>query len=208
MRNFSEISDETTSLTSFDPSVDSFTTALVNRKVNQFIDRLGFQHQDRNDLKQELFARVIKSLESFDAGVGHFYPFITAVVNRHISSMLRNRKAAKRSSGTLASLNINVKSDDAGSTELLQTISNREVDRRLGRERTLSEEQLNDLKSDMGNVIARLPKQLQKFLELRKTLSLNEIASHLDMSRTTLVNWTEEIRSHFEAAGLEKYFHK
>jgi len=122
--------------------------------------------------------------------------------------MLRDRKAAKRRSGTLASLNINVKSDDAGPTELLQTIGNREVDRRLRRERTLSEEQLHDLKSDMGNVIARLPKQLQEFLELRKTLSLNEIASHLDTSRTTLANWTEEIRSHFAAAGLEKYFHK
>ena len=187
---------------------DSFTSTLINRKVNLLIDRSGFQHQDRDDLKQEILARVIKSLESFDAGVGHLYPFITAVVHRHISTILRDRKAAKRRSGTLTSLNVNVKSEDAGPTELLQTISNREVDRRLRRERTLSEEQLNDLKSDMGNVIARLPKQLQEFLELRKTLSLNEIASHLNTSRTTLANWTEEIRSHFEAAGLEKYFHK
>ena len=187
---------------------DSFTTALINRKVNSLIDRSGFPHQDRDDLKQEILARVIKSLKSFDAGVGHLYPFITSVVHRHISTILRDRKAAKRRSGTLASLNVNIKVADAGPTELLQTISNREVDRRLRRERTLSEEQLNDLKSDMGNVIARLPKQLQEFLELRKTLSLNEIASHLNTSRTTLANWTEEIRSHFEAAGLEKYFRK
>ena len=208
MRHFPEISDQTTSLASFDPSIDSFTRAIVNRKVQSLIDRSGFQYQDRDDLKQEILARVIKSLESFDEGVGHLYPYITAVVNRHISTILRDRKTAKRSSGTLASLNIDVKSEDAGSTELLQTISNREVDRRLGRERTLSEEQLNDLKSDMANVIARLPKQLQEFLELRKTLSLNEIAGHLNVSRTTLVNWTEEIRSHFEAASLEKYFLK
>ena len=187
---------------------DSFTRALISRKVQGLIERSGFQHQDRDDLKQEILVRVLKSLESFDASVGHLYPFITAIVNRHISTILRDRSAAKRSSGTLASLNINVKSEDGGPTELLQTISNREVDRRLRRERTLSEEQLNDLKSDMGNVIAGLPIQLQEFLELRKTLSLNEIASHFDTSRTTLANWTEEIRTHFEAAGLEKYFHK
>jgi phage portal protein BeeE len=108
----------------------------------------------------------------------------------------------------MVSLNVNIMNEDAGPTELLQTISDREVDRRLGRERTLSEEQLNDLKSDMGNVIKRLPKRLQDFLELKKTLSLNEIVNELGVPRSTLGDWMNEIRVHFEEAGLEKYFLK
>ncbi len=187
---------------------DSFTTALINRKVNMLIDRLGFRYHEREDLKQELLARVIKGLESYDASIGTLNPFITAVVDRQISNILRDRNADKRSSGAMVSLNVNIKNEDAGPTELLQTISNREVDRRLGRERTLSEEQLNDLKSDMGNVIARLPKRLQDFLELKKTLSLNEIVIELGVPRSTLGDWMDEIRRHFEEAGLEKYFHK
>ena len=187
---------------------DSFTTALINRKVNMLIDRLGYRYHEREDLKQELLARVIKGLESYDASIGTLNPFITAVVDRQVSNILRARNADKRSSGAMVSLNVNIKSEDAGPTELLQTISNREVDRRLGRERTLSEEQLNDLKSDMGNVIARLPKRLQDFLELKKTLSLNEIVNELGVPRSTLGDWMEEIRAHFEEAGLEKYFLK
>ena len=193
---------------SFELSKDSFTKALINRKVNMLIDRLGFRYHERDDLKQELLARVIKSLESFDASVGPLNPFITAVVDRQVSNILRDRNADKRSSGAMVSLNVNIKSEDASPTELLQTISNREVDRRLGRERTLSEEQLNDLKSDMGNVIARLPKRLQEFLELKKTLSLNEIVNELGVPRSTLGDWMDEIRDHFEEAGLEKYFLK
>ncbi len=195
-------------LTTFRLEDDSYTKALINRKVNMLIDRLGFRHHEREDLKQELLARVIKSLESFDASVGPLNPFITAVVDRQVSNILRDRNADKRSSGAMVSLNVNIKNEDAGPTELLQTISNREVDRRLGRERTLSEEQLNDLKSDMGNVIARLPKRLQDFLELKKTLSLNEIVIELGVPRSTLGDWMDEIRVHFEEAGLEKYFHK
>ena len=187
---------------------DSYTQASINRKVNMLIDCLGFRYHEREDLKQELLARVIKGLEGYDASIGTLNPFITAVVDRQVSNILRARNADKRSSGAMASLNVNIKSEDAGPTELLQTISNREVDRRLGRERTLSEEQLNDLKSDMGNVIARLPKRLQEFLELKKTLSLNEIVNELGVPRSTLGDWIDEIRDHFEEAGLEKYFYK
>ena len=208
MRKFSTVEIGRNPEETFDPSKDSFTTALINRKVNMLIDRLGFRYHEREDLKQELLARVIKGLESYDASIGTLNPFITAVVDRQVSNILRARNADKRSSGAMVSLNVNIKSEDAGPTELLQTISNREVDRRLGRERTLSEEQLNDLKSDMGNVIARLPKRLQDFLELKKTLSLNEIVNELGVPRSTLGDWMEEIRAHFEEAGLEKYFSK
>ena len=208
MHKFSTVAIGRNPEESFELSKDSFTKALINRKVNMLIDRLGFRYHERDDLKQELLARVIKSLEGFDASVGPLNPFITAVVDRQVSNILRDRNADKRSSGAMVSLNVNIKSEDASPTELLQTISNREVDRRLGRERTLSEEQLNDLKSDMGNVIARLPKRLQDFLELKKTLSLNEIVNELGVPRSTLGDWMDEIRDHFEEAGLEKYFLK
>ena len=208
MRKFSTVEIGRTTEESFDPSKDSFTTSLINRKVNMLIGRLGFKQEEREDLRQELLARVIKSLDRFDPIVGSINPFITAVVDRYVSNILRARNADKRSSGRMASLNLNIKCEEGCPTEMIQTIGDREGDRRLGRERTLNEEQLNDLRLDMEAVVIRLPKRLQDFLELRKTLNLNEIVNELGVPRSTLANWMDEIRQHFEKAGLDRYFHK
>lgn len=191
---------------SFDPGQDSFVQALICRKVNQLIDCHRFSASDRDDLKQEFFARIVKGLERFDPAVGHRYPFVTAVVERYFANILRERNAEKRSSAKTGSLNINIESPDGGPTELIQTVGEAEVDRRLGRERILSEEELNDLRLDMGHVISRLPRHLQNFLELRKTLNLKEISAELGVARATLSDWVSEIRVKFEAAGLERYF--
>ena len=64
---------------SFDPGQDSFIRTLICRKVNQLIDYHRFSTSDRDDLKQEFFARVVKGLERFDPAVGHRYSMLTPI---------------------------------------------------------------------------------------------------------------------------------
>jgi hypothetical protein len=81
---------------SFDPSEDRFIRGIIKRKVNQLIGRAGFTLQDRESLEQELFTRVLQSLPRFNPEVAHRNKFVTAVVERYVANMLRNKKAEKR----------------------------------------------------------------------------------------------------------------
>ncbi len=56
-------------------------------------------------------------------------------------------------------------STDGRPTELIQAVGDDDVDRRLGRARVLSEDQLIDLRHDMCQVISDYQKSLQRFLE-------------------------------------------
>ncbi len=190
------------------PEDDAYVRTLISSKVGQLIAVYGYSLSEREDLTQEFLARMIKSLDSFDPAVGHFYPFIRAVIERHFLNIVRDRRAAERNTVKTSSLNVPINPIDIGHTELIQTVTDQHVDRRLGRERSLSEEELSDLRMDLTEVISQLPMAMQQFLERRKTQSLSEISREMGIPRSTLQAWLLEIRRHFEKAGLEKYFSK
>jgi len=190
-----------------DPAIDPFITALVHRKANQLVKQSGFDASEQMDLTQDLIASIMQSLKAFDESVGHKYPFILAVVDRHVCNLLRTKKSRKRTSGAIISLNVSIALEDAGPTELIQTIGDREMDRRLGRDRLLSEEQLSDLRLDLARIIQDLPAAWQDLIERRKSQSVSEIARDLGIPRTTLNLWLLQIRERFAAAGLEEYLH-
>ena len=192
----------------FNPATDKYTTGLIAWRVDQLLLQSGFGPDDRVDLTQELLARVVKSFEQFDARVGHPYPFIKAVIERHVANLQRSRYAAKRDCGAIMSLNVNVAVDGTESTELIQTIGDREIDRRLGRERRLSEEELSNLRRDLAEVMATLPEPWQRLLELSKTHRLEEISREMGVPRSTLRTWLEKIRIRFVEKGLDGYFTK
>lgn len=186
-------------------SDDHFIRSIIQRKVKHLIGTSGFDNSDRQDLVQDLFVRVVQSLELFDPEVGHLYPFVCTIVQRHLSNMVRNRSVSKRGPSQIASLNVTVSLPDGGVTELSQVIGDGELDRRLGRERRLSEEVLTDLRIDLAQEISKLPEKWQHLLERRKTLSMPEIAREMRVPRTTLNDWMRQIRKRFEDVGLDKY---
>ena len=189
----------------FNPSDDRFTNGIIQRKLKQLIGRAGFTEQDRDDLRQELFMRLLQSLPLFKPDVAHRNRFITAVVERHVATILRNRRAAKRDDRRVTSLNISIEVNGEGPTELSETISDRELDSRLGRNRR-SDEELADLALDLAAAIEGLPESRRTLLELRKTKSMSEAARELGIPRTTLNEWMRRIRKHFEKTGLTDYF--
>lgn len=188
----------------FNEKIDRFTRGIIRRKVKQLIGRAGFLPQDREDLEQELFVRVLQSLPRFNPGKAHRNTFITTVVERYVANILRNKQANKRDHRRIGSLNVTIEFTEDGPTELAQTIGERELDARIGRRRRTDEE-LAQLAIDLADVIATLPEAWQTLLELRKTQTMQEIASELGVPRTTLNDWMRRIRQRFERAGMRDY---
>ncbi len=86
-----------------------------------------------------------------------------------------------------------------------QTLHHQDQDRRLGRERRLGEEELNDLRMDLATFISKLPEKFQDILRRRQTHSITEISRDLGIPRTTLNDWMLQIRKLFEEAGFDRY---
>lgn len=191
-----------------DPSIlaqDAFARGIIRRKVKQLIGgRHGFARQDQEDLEQELLVRLLQSLPRFNPDVAHRNKFVTTVVERYVANILRNKKAEKRDHQRITSLNVMIEITDEGPTELAQTIGDRELDARLGRERRSGQE-LHELALDLADVMATLPDAWRTLLELRKSRTMPEIAEEMGVPRTTLNDWMRRIRQRFEKSGMRDY---
>ena len=156
-----------------DPSQDRFIRGIIKRKVGQLVGRAGFTLQDRESLEQDLLARVIDSLSKFDPEVGHRNKFVTAVVERYVANILRDKSADKRDHCRIRSLNVRIDAGEEGPTELSELIGEAEQDARLGRRRR-SEQELYELVSDMKALIEKLPADWRRLLELRNQMTMAE----------------------------------
>jgi len=184
--------------------LDAFTRGLIRRKTQQLIGKAGFTSQDREDLEQKFYARVLQALRSFDPAVAHERVFLTAVVDRQGANLLRDKQAAKRYQRRVVSLNVTIHVEGEGLTELAQSIGRRELDARLGRD-TPSDQDLLDRVLDVAAVIASLPEPLRELAERRKSQTMQAISEALSIPRTTLNERMREIRQAFERAELRDY---
>ena len=184
---------------------DNFVRSVIHRQVGKLIAKSDFSQQDRNDLVQEVYVRATKSLRLYDPAVGHLYPYVCTVVQRHLANVVRDRSVAKRSNVGRVSLSKTVRGEDGTQVEMSQTLHAEDQDRRLGRSRRLGEEELNDLRMDIATFISKLPEKFQEILRLRQTHSITEISHDLGIPRSTLNDWMSQIRKLCEEAGFEKY---
>jgi len=182
-----------------------FVRRVIHREVRKVISRSEFTHQDRDDLVQAAYTQVTKSLQSFDPSVGHIHAFIATVVQRHLANVIRDQNVGKRKTRGRVSLSKTVRCEDDEHSEMSQLLHDKDQDRRLGRERRLSDEELNDLRMDLGAFMASLPEKYQDILRRRQRQSITEIARDLNIPRSTLNDWMLQIRKLFEDAGFEKY---
>lgn len=189
----------------FNPYDDPFTRRIAKRKARQLVGRYGYTESDRNDIEQSIYLRVLQGWSTYDPKESHHHRFITAVVERFVANIIRDRCAEKRYEGDVCSLSLMVKDADSESLTISQIVSNNCLDARLGRRRR-SEAELARLRIDMQAVIDDLPVAWKEVLELRKTLTITEIAARIDVPRTTIGSWMQKIRERFADAGLADYF--
>lgn len=185
--------------------IDEFTRKLIRRKARQLIGRVGFTKSDQADIEQELTLKLLKALSGFDPDQGHKNVFVTAVIERFVANLLRDKQAEKRDHRRVCSLNVVIADDeDEGPVELGDTVSRREQDARLG-QAPRDEHDLAQLVLDMVEVIATLPSELRELAERLKTDSVSQVARDLGVPRTTLNGRVRELRRRFERAGLKDY---
>ena len=196
------MADETTQSNLGD---DKFVRRVIHRQVRKVIATTNLTNEDRDDLVQEAYAQVTKSLESFDPAVGHIRPFIVTVVQRHLGNVVRDRNVAKRATRGRVSLSKTVRSEEDAHVEMSQVLHDKDQDRRLGRERRLSDEELNDLRLDLAAFMKTLPERFQDLLRRRQTQTISEISRDLGVPRTTVNDWMRKIQSLFEDAGFDRY---
>ncbi len=184
--------------------IDRFIRDLVRRKARQLVGKAGFTRSDREDIEQELYLKLLKAARLFDPTQAHWHSFATAVIERHTASLLRDKRAEKRDSRCVCSLDVVVTEDEEGPVQLGETIGQDEYDNRRGRW-PRQEQELFELAQDVADVIAGLPAELRELAEALKTESLSEIARRTGVARSTLNARVQQLRERLERAGLKNY---
>ncbi len=186
-------------------ATDRFVASLVGYKAFQLSKKPEFSDADRPDLHQHLLSAVSEGLKTYDPALCPYKHYVRSLVNNKVSDLLRRRRARKRAANHICSLNVDIQDEEGRSVELLQTIGQRELDQRIGRERRLSDEDLCDLKMDLQSVISKLDPIAQEIVRRQATQSITEISRDLGIPRSTLNDWMLQIRKLFEKAGFERY---
>lgn len=181
------------------------TVRVWNRQTQSSPDhRPGYTRQDQEDLEQELLARLLQGLQSFDPDVAHFKSFVTAIVERSVATLLRDKQAEKRDHRRIGSLHVLIEVTQDGPTELGETVGEREFNARRCSDPRGADD-LAQLTSDLAEFVAALPAELRELAERLKTQSISAIAREVGVPRTTLNDTVRRLRQRFEQAGLRDY---
>ena len=162
-----------------------FARAIICRKARLIARCDGFTQKDLEDIEQELRLVLLQSLDQYDPGQGHINVFITTVIERAKAMMVRDRWRKKRNST---------------GTRSIHSIS----DEGLFAPLDPAEGQF-DRAHDLAVVLAALPEDLRDLAERLKVQTIAEAARELNVPRSTLMRRIEQLRRHFEDAGLRVY---
>lgn len=185
-----------------------FAANLIRQKARQLVRRPEFTKSDGPDLQQEMRLRVIEAYPKFDPKVAHWNAFVTAVVERHVATILEYETAGKRfDEDGVESLNTLVADADGNMVQRAQTIGRDDRDR-LTCEQTPAAEEISDLRLELEGIEADLPPELRIVFEGLKTKHVTELARELGIPRQTLVDRVHKLRAIFEERGLQDYFDK
>ncbi len=173
-------------------SLDPTIQALIRRKARQLIGRAGFRADDREDIEQELHLLLLKRLTAFDPIRGPLERFVTRVLGRYGTNLLRRQRAGKR---------------DHRRTRPPATAGPEGLADDARRPQRRSQEELSDLAADVANLLRQLPPTLRDLAARLQSASLAQVARDLRVPRTTLYSRIRRLRQSFEDAGLRAYLH-
>lgn len=186
------------------PELDSFTRGFVRKCARQLAGRFGFRPQDREEIEQRLYLKLVRRLPAADPDDPKWKAFVAITVRRHIVSMIRDQEAEKRDHRRVCSLHVNVSVDERPA-ELADTIGEDAIPSRRVRARR-SPQELAELLLDVTECLADLnDAQQREFCERLKHASIAQAARDMGIPRTTLNAWLVKLRRRFEERGLRDY---
>lgn len=195
-------------MANFDISKDNFVRVLILNKVTNLVRSSFATPQDQQDLIQDFYLRCIESLKHYDANMGHHYPFLVVVVNRHSSNIVRAKLIADRRTGRIKHLSELVSLAEGEPNDLAAMVEQGDQDRRLGAEHRLSEQELSDLAMDLKEAVSSLPPHLQELLQQLQTESLADVVRKSKPPQSTTYSRMHRIVRTFQEGSLKNYLEK
>jgi RNA polymerase sigma factor (sigma-70 family) len=182
--------------------VTSFARNLIRLKARQLCSRGDFRATDASDLQQELWLAVLERIERFDPSKGPLESFITLVVNRAVSSLLRRRQRIKRDKGTfIQSLDETFRSEFDAHGTFADVVTDGDLARRIGRHRRDAEAD-HIIAATLAEAMAEMPEDLRDISQRLMFGTVHSVALELGLSRRALSRACADIREFLERAGL------
>ena len=176
---------------------------LIRHKIRRLEGMVGITQSDLEDVEHNVYVRLLERLEQLAPRISDLNIRIATIVKQSISNELRYRRARKRDCNRVVSLNAHVMGVE-GPVELGETVTQRELDARLGR-CSRSAEELVEMGMDIETVLEEMSQDLQDLAEALGVDSVSEIARRLGTPRTTLQDRVRDLRERFEDAQLREY---
>ena len=184
--------------------INDYAEELIHHKTRQLVGKAGFTEDDIEDLEQEMRLDLWGRLPKFDPNKATYNTFVSRLVERKISNLIRHRKREIRDYRCEdCSLHVIVESGDSDNekVECIETVTQDEHDFRWGRYNRPAEDRL-DLCLDISMVISKLPAELRRVAKLLQAMSITEASRELGMPRSTFYDRISQLRQTFEDMGL------
>jgi len=184
--------------------INDYGEELIHHKARQLVGTAGFTVDDVEDLEQEMRLDLLERLPKFDPNKATYNTFVSRLVERKISNLIRHRTQEMRDfrceEGSIHDV---VESGDSGDekVERIETVTQDEQDFRLGKHVRSTEERC-DLKLDISLVLLKLPPDLRELAELLQAMSITDVARELGIARPTVYDRLKRLRQAFEELGI------
>ncbi len=186
--------------------LSDYALDVVHHKAQELIGTAGYTPDDLDDIKQELVADLLARLDRFDPARSTYATFVTRLVERKISNLIRYRQSERRDPRREAgSLNDRIDDAEEGGDPQLAVVSQDEHDLRTGKHRRPAAER-GRLALDIEAVLADLPADLRRAAVLLTTFSVAETAREMGIPRSTFrCNHLVRLRGFFMKKRLDAY---
>ena len=167
----------------FNEETISYAKRLIQYKSQQLVGRAGLSESDIDDLKQEMWADLLRRFSWFESDRAKAETFIDRVLSHRVAAILRRQCGASRNYRRNGeSLSSETEDADGQIVELAQTLPEDVHDLRTGAVTRPALEQF-ELASDIQTVLAKMPAPLRELCQLLKTEQISVAASEHLISR-------------------------
>ena len=184
-----------------------YISTLIQVTARRIVGRCGLNESDQDDIEQRITLDVLRRRGGFDPSKALENTFLARLVRHALADLIADRTAPirdrRREEGSLDEW---VK--DGEEWALRGDAVAADGDRRRGGASVRGADDVRDLAIDMARAAAALPARLRRVYELLKELgSAREVARASGWHPSSVYEAIEQIRSHFEEAGLAEYLH-
>ena len=181
---------------------DGQTDRLIAHKARQLCRLPGLTSSDVEDVEQELKLHLFQKSHLFDPTRASAITFANCVLENKACSIVRQLKAKKRIYfQDVLSLDVEVTDTQGGTTPLVNLIETEAVDQKMGRQRP-DHLTLKQLRHDVREVSQSIPGHLRILQSRLGLVSPGMAREVLGISRRQLADQMQQLRGHFQAAGL------